>query len=989
VPLRFAFRRFSSITRSLGLLCLFGLGACSLSQEDSSQYVRIQISPEALRASRAGPLFAKEGGFSQDGGPTEAPDESGGGQSIDPPLGGSSFFLINVEGPGIPFMPMPGFPCIRLGIGASVFVGDSERNVPIELWVPAGPDRKVSAYSVSFSTVAQSPISRQSATEFFGTSLASGSSGGGAASAGSTMLPSGMSWISKYGEAFLPNLFGDQTVEISEASWTTSDLCGFSDEVGTLVSPPPLTDLSASPSLRLTNYSPYFGTEPMKTWSLPSGLTEWAFRVSGEIENVNSENLTLTNLSSSLTNTGTMSLEITLRRMTLPSSLSPGAVHRFYDLFSISGLSGSAVNSLNHKISASKNSTSLEIFRDFQLDQSAEALLVSFANVVPVSGHTNLYKVRVIATEPIRMRPVKPGAIFSMSTSSTSRIDDFVLVPPPPSTAVVPTCPMTGLGPSGGLVLNSGQACDLYFAAISSAIADPIRLEVDVAKGIDASQSRFAQFQIMDGASSGILADRTVHEKVINLATRPFPVPEDGNLVIPYPTPVVPLASPTLISSELEAGPFKTLGAGASIISTGFLIPDLIRSKECATRASLLVRGKLSDSATSYTYRREVVNLPPCLDQVQSVSAGRNHTCALLQTGSVRSVSCWGKNASGQLGNSVETGLSPSPKAIAVRELATNAIKIASGDDHTCTLHGSGTGSTIQCWGNNDSYQLGRLLEGGEKATVNPRPRGVVLDPSQDGSSAFTDATEIAAGGAHTCALKGDGKVWCWGSNDFGQTGAIPAGSPYPVTIAPTMVSNLSGATQIALGKNHSCAIVSGGHVKCWGKNDRGQLGNGATGDSSSPVAVLTSGSSTPLSGVVNLALGDEHSCALKSDNTLWCWGAISGAQLVSLVPLPDGVSTVKKIDAGGSRTCIVAGDDKVYCRDFGVNSSSFALVSLSVSGISIPLSGANPSVGVNHACVVWNQDQVVCWGNGGNGQLGIGEIPSGTSPLPPGRVVK
>ncbi len=961
-------------------LGLFGLSACSLSQEESSQYVRIQISPEALRAFRAGPLLADGGGILTN---------SGDATPVNDPVAETSFFLINVEGPGIPFMPMPGFPCIRLGIGASVFVGDTEKNVPVELWVPAGPDRKVSAYSVNFSTVAQSPISRQSATEFFGTSLASGSSGGGAASAGSTMLPSGMSWISKYGDAFLPNLFGDQTVEISKASWTTSDLCGFLDEVGTLVSPPPLTDSSASPSLRLTNYSPYFGTEPMKTWSLPSGLTGWAFRVSGEIENVNSAILTLTSDSSSLTNTGTTSPTITSLRMTLPSVLSPGAFHQFHDLFSITIPSGSTVNPLSHKISASKNSTSLEIFRDFQLDQSAKAPPVSITYEGLVGGHTNLYKVRVIATEPIRMLPLKPGAIFSMTPSPASSIGDFVLVPPPPpasaSTTVARICPIAGLGPSGSLVLNSGETCDLYFAAISSAIADPIRLEVDVAKWIDASQSRFAQFQIMNGAPPGISADRNVHEKVINLATRPFPVPEDGNLVIPYPTAVVPLVWPILISSELEAGPFKTLGAVASIDSNEFRIPDLFRSK-CAIQASLLVRGKLSDSETNYTYRREVVNLPPCLDQVQSVSAGRNHTCALLQTKSGKSVSCWGKNDSGQLGNSVVSGLTPSPKAIAVRELEPNAIKIASGDDHTCTLHGSGTGSTIHCWGNNDSYQLGQLLEGGVNAKVNPKPMPVVVYPGVQTSGTFLGATEIAAGGAHTCALKGDGKVWCWGSNAFGQTGA-DVNDTNPFTIAPTMVSNLSGVTQIALGKNHSCAIVSGGHVKCWGKNGWGQLGNETTQNSSNPVQVTPS----PLSGVVALALGDEHSCALKSDNTLWCWGAIGGGQLfASQVPLPDGVAPVQKIDAGGYRTCFVGADQRVYCRDFsGTGSSSFAPVSLSVSGDSIPLSGANPSVAPDHACVVWNQDQVVCWGNGHEGQLGIGESPIGTTPLPPGRVVK
>jgi hypothetical protein len=144
--------------------------------------------------------------------------------------------------------------------------------------------------------------------------------------------------------------------------------------------------------------------------------------------------------------------------------------------------------------------------------------------------------------------------------------------------------------------------------------------------------------------------------------------------------------------------------------------------------------------------------------------------------------------------------------------------------------------------------------------------------------SGLTGATAIAAGIGHTCAVVSDGQVQCWGWNMSGQLGD---GTNTNYAVIPTTVTGLTGATAIAAGL-HTCATVSGGHARCWGDNDTGQLGDGTTTASRVPVAV------NGLSGSTAIAAGYSsygppyggHACAVGAGGEVRCWGLNSQGQL-------------------------------------------------------------------------------------------------------------
>jgi alpha-tubulin suppressor-like RCC1 family protein len=186
--------------------------------------------------------------------------------------------------------------------------------------------------------------------------------------------------------------------------------------------------------------------------------------------------------------------------------------------------------------------------------------------------------------------------------------------------------------------------------------------------------------------------------------------------------------------------------------------------------------------------------------------------------------------------------------------------------------------------------------------------------------------TKIVGGDGHTCALYSTGVVRCWGSDSNGQLGN---GSGNVDSISPVAVTGISTATDIAAGSRHTCALLSSGRIQCWGADDHGQLGNGATlADQASPVLVAT------YTDFTILAAGGDLTCAVRSDETAACWGN----------------------DAEGGN-----GNDGTFAD----NASPVAVSGMSlVSGI---------AVGRAHACLFRSTGTVRCWGSDTEGQVGNG----------------
>jgi len=173
--------------------------------------------------------------------------------------------------------------------------------------------------------------------------------------------------------------------------------------------------------------------------------------------------------------------------------------------------------------------------------------------------------------------------------------------------------------------------------------------------------------------------------------------------------------------------------------------------------------------------------------------------------------------------------------------------------------------------------------------------------------------TRLSTGQQHTCAILDDGTVSCWGHNNFGQLGF----GTTTTRLTPVPVSNLVTAVSIAAASFHTCAVLSlsTGAVRCWGLNDSGQLGNGATTSSSVPVPV------SGLTNVVALAAGGVHTCAVRVDGTVWCWGAAvaNGSASASSVPVKVNISGAVSITAGADHSCALMANSQAKC--WGQNS--------------------------------------------------------------------
>ena len=260
-------------------------------------------------------------------------------------------------------------------------------------------------------------------------------------------------------------------------------------------------------------------------------------------------------------------------------------------------------------------------------------------------------------------------------------------------------------------------------------------------------------------------------------------------------------------------------------------------------------KGQLGDNST--TDRLTPVDVVGLSSGVVAIAAGEQHTCALTTAGGVK---CWGWNASGQIGDGTTTD-SWTPVDVVGLSSGVAAISAGSSGLYTCALTTAGGG---KCWGNNT---LGEL--GDNTTTQRNSPVDVV------GLSSGVAA--IATEGGHTCALTVAGGVKCWGGNNCGQIGDNTTTDRH----APVDVVGLSsGVTAISAG-GATCVLTTAGGVKCWGLNANGQIGDNTTINRLTPVDVVGLSS-----GVAAISAGYYHTCALIAAGGVKCWGRNDYGQL-------------------------------------------------------------------------------------------------------------
>lgn len=241
----------------------------------------------------------------------------------------------------------------------------------------------------------------------------------------------------------------------------------------------------------------------------------------------------------------------------------------------------------------------------------------------------------------------------------------------------------------------------------------------------------------------------------------------------------------------------------------------------------------------------------------------------------------------------------------------------------------------------------------------------------------------LSLGGAHTCAQIQGGTVKCWGKNNAGQLGD----GTITERRSPALVPGLTHVAQIALGDAHTCARLDDGTVKCWGSNIQGQLGDGTKINRSTPTLV------PDLAHVAQLALGDEHTCALLEGGTVKCWGSNGAGRLGdgtdtdhSSPTLVAGLTHVAQIAAGASHTCALIDDGTVQCwgwNNFGQLGDKDTFDQSSPTLVYGLANATQVAAGGSHTCALLDGGTVKCWGWNLRSELGDGTTMDRNVPTP------
>lgn len=247
-------------------------------------------------------------------------------------------------------------------------------------------------------------------------------------------------------------------------------------------------------------------------------------------------------------------------------------------------------------------------------------------------------------------------------------------------------------------------------------------------------------------------------------------------------------------------------------------------------------------------------------------------------------------------------------------------------------------------------------------------------------------ASDVALGDRHTCALlaTGGGSVWCWGSNESGQLGDGTQTS----RTAPVAVAGLTGITQIVAGGAFTCALDTAGAVICWGRNTDGELGT-----NTGPKPILLPTAPVQIASVAALSARNRHACALTMDHHILCWGSNVQGELGDGTQIPRSLPTPvndlmnhqwSAIAAGSAHTCAVDENAQMWC--WGTNQLGElgdGTDEISLNPTAVPLSVTAITAGAHHTCGRESGGKVWCWGANQAGQLGEGTTTKINIPVP------
>jgi cysteine-rich repeat protein len=286
-------------------------------------------------------------------------------------------------------------------------------------------------------------------------------------------------------------------------------------------------------------------------------------------------------------------------------------------------------------------------------------------------------------------------------------------------------------------------------------------------------------------------------------------------------------------------------------------------------------------------------------------------------------------------------------------------IAISAGGNFACALLGDGR---LKCWGNNTRGQLGL----GDVMTRGDQPNelGTELPATLSGVTAF------GAGGQHACAIW-KSEVWCWGDNTWGQLGTGSRNPPF--SRLPIKV-NVAKPVELTVGYSHTCVVVAGGSVLCWGFNDQGALGLGRLSEFEPSVP----GASPPLSlfkNMKSLHAGAVGTCAIFSDG-LQCSGLIDPSK--TLAKLTNfGSITLAGVTIGNGVACVWATDGSFSCWGNNFNGAlgrehaDTVFFPDGTNFIALPELVSSLAASGFNACALSTSGRVYCWGPANKGQLG------------------